>query len=297
MPLRDLLRPAFFVLARGCEVSPALARIIRTLDFRGKRSIVQRIRPQKMAGEVTADCRGIWFRLDLQDDVQREIYFNIYEQDDLDQALELVPPGGTCIDVGANNGAFALRLAKKVGKLGVVHALEPDPGILARLETNCRLNGFESFMKCHPLAVSNVNGMVPFYGSDRRHSGWGSLAKFEDIAVEPHSVRTVTLDRFLAEERIGSVDFLKVDVEAHEPELLEGARASLMARVFRSILIEFNGLRLAQRGKSLEDLVNPLATAGYRAARGRAELLQKMQDGLVAPESICTNFLFEIPGH
>ena len=249
-----------------------------------------------MAREITADCQGIWFRLDLRDDVQREIYFNIYEQEDLQQTLDLIPSGGTCIDVGANNGAVALRLAKKVGKLGVVHALEPDPAILARLETNCRLNGFESFMKCHPLAASNVNGSVAFYGSDPRHSGWGSLARFADIAVDSRTVKTVTLDSFLAEQRIRSVDFLKVDVEAHEPELLEGARGSLMAKVFRYILIEFNGIRLAQRGKSLADVVTPLAAAGYRATRFRAELLQKMQDGLVAPESICTNFLFEIPG-
>jgi FkbM family methyltransferase len=249
-----------------------------------------------MAREVTVDCQGVWFRLDLRDDVQREIFFNIYEQEDLQQALDLIPSGGTCIDVGANNGAFALRLAKKVGELGVVHALEPDPDILARLETNCRLNGFESFVKCHALAVSNANGSVPFYGSDHNHSGWGSLAKFEDIAAGSRAVKTVTLDSFLAAQRIGRVDFLKVDVEAHEPELLEGARASLMARVFRYILIEFNGIRLAQRGKSLEDVVTPLAAAGYKATRIRVELLQKMQDGLAAPENICTNFLFEIPG-
>src|ERR1700686_5070158 len=292
MSLRALLDPVFSLAARTCEKSSAAAHLVRSFDFKGKGSIIQRIRPYAMSRQVTADCDGLWYRLDLSDDVQRELYFNKYESADIQQGLELVPRGGTCVDVGANNGAFTLQFARKVGKHGLVHAFEPDPYVFSRLESNCRMNGFEDRVRCHNVAVTNLTRPRSFYQSDRHHSGWGSLVKFNDIAVQAQRVQGITLDDFLANEGIQHVDLLKVDVEAHEPELLEGSMQSLANHVFRFVLIEFNGIRLAERGKTLEDFLLPLTTAGYKAVMLRVELLRKMLDRRVPAEGMCTNFLF-----
>jgi FkbM family methyltransferase len=293
MSLKDLLNPVFSLAARTCEKSDAMAHVIRRLDFKGKGRIIQRIRGEAMRREVTADCGGILYRLDLADDVQRELYFNQYERADIRQALALIPVGGTCVDVGANNGAFALQMARKVGEKGLVHAFEPDQQVFARLQHNCRLNGFEDRLHCHNIAVSNHTGPISFYQSARDHSGWGSLVRFGDIAVKTQEVEGVKLDDFLARERIRRVDVLKIDVEAHEPELLEGAQASLAGAVFRFVLIEFNGIRLAERGKTLDDFLRPFLHAGYKPAKLRLDLLKKMQAGLVPAATVCANFLFE----
>jgi FkbM family methyltransferase len=292
MSLKALLDPVFSFAARTCEKSPAAAHLIRSFDFKGKGSIIQRIRPGAMSRQVTADCDGLRYRLDLSDDVQRELYFNRYERADIQQALELVPRGGTCFDVGANNGAFTLQFARKVGEHGLVHAFEPDPYVFSRLESNCRMNGFEDRVRCHNVAVTNLTGPRSFYQSDRHHSGWGSLVKFKDIAVHTQKVQGVTMDGFLANEGIRHVDLLKVDVEAHEPEVLEGSMQCLANHVFRFVLIEFNGIRLAERGKTLEDFLRPLTTTGYEAVTLRVALLKKMQDRRVPAELMCTNFLF-----
>lgn len=294
--LKALLGPVFSLAARTCEKSPAAAHLIRSFDFKGKGSIIQRIRPCAMSRQVTADCDGLWYRLDLSDDVQRELYFNKYESADIQQGLELVPSGGTCVDVGANIGAYTLQFARKVGKHGLVHAFEPDPYVFSRLESNCRMNGFEDRVRCHNVAVTNLTGPRSFYQSDRHHSGWGSLVKFDDIAVQAQRVQCITMDDFLANEGIQHVDLLKVDVEAHEPELLEGSMQSLANHVFRFVLIEFNGIRLAERGKTLEDFLLPLTIAGYKAVMLRVELLRKMLDRRVPAEGMCTNFLFA-PGN
>jgi len=292
MSLKTLLDPVLSLVARTCEKSPAAAHLVRSFDFKGKGSIVQKIRSDAMCKQVMADCDGLRYLLDLRDDVQRELYFNRYERADIQQALELVPSGGTCFDVGANNGAFALQFARKVGKHGLVHAFEPDPYVFSRLESNCRMNGFEQRLRCHNLAVTNLTGPRSFYQSDRTHSGWGSLVKFDDIAVQTQRVQGITMDDFLVKEGIRHVDLLKVDVEAHEPELLEGATASLSERVFRFVLIEFNGIRLAERGKTLTDFLRPLTSTGYKAVKLRVELFKKLVDQRIAPESVCTNFLF-----
>ena len=275
-----------------CERSAAVAEFLRRLKFKGKGRIIQHLRAESMNREVTADCNGISFRLDLRDNLQREIYFNVYEPVEIRAALDLIPAGGVCLDVGANCGAFALPFAKKVGRGGVVHAFEPDRYAFARLVSNCRLNGFEGRLKCHPVAVSNIRGTLSFYGSDPFHSGWGSAVKFKDIAVREESVPATTLDDFLETERIHRVDFLKVDVEAHEPELLAGAANSLKNQLFRFILIEFNGFRLTQRGKSLDDYLVPLLPAGYNVMRPSITRLQSMKAGSTKQVSVLTNFLF-----
>ena len=292
MSLKTLLDPVLSLLARTCEKSPAAAHLIRSFDFRGKGSIIQRIRGDAMRREVTADCDGLRFHLDLSDDVQRELYFNKYENADIKQALELVPTGGTCLDVGANHGAYTLQFARKVGKHGRVYSFEPDDYVFSRLEYNCRINGFEDRVRCYNLAMTNLTGPRSFYRSDRAHSGWGSLVEFSDIAVQTERVQGITMDDFLAEQDIRTVDLLKVDVEAHEPELLEGAARALTEHVFNFILIEFNGIRLAERGKTLDDFLRPLETVGYNPVKFRLEMLKKMRAKRMPAEMMCVNLLF-----
>lgn len=292
MPFKDRLHFFYSLVARACENSSIAARLIRSLNFRGKGLIVERIRSGAMCREVVTTCNGIRYRLDLRDDVQRELYFNIYEQKDLAQAVELIPSGGTCLDIGANNGVFALEFARKVGGSGIVHSFEPDPYIFSRLAYNSRLNNYENILICHQKAVSNIDGMMSFYCSEPEHSGWGSLVEFRDVAVRSEAVQTITLDSFLAKENISTVDFIKIDVEAHEPELLEGSSASLRNQVFRYVLIEFNGFRLASRGKTLDDFLKPFAAAGYAPVKLRLDMLKKMQNKTIPSESVCANFLF-----
>jgi FkbM family methyltransferase len=292
MSFKDIFDPICALAARTCEKSPLAADLVRKVDFKGKGRIVQRIRSGAMAREIVADCNGIHYQLDLRDDIQRELYFNVYEREDLKLALDLIPVGGTCIDVGANNGAFALQFARKVGPAGVVHAYEPDPTIFSRLWSNRCLNRFEKVLYCHRVAVSNVNGSVTFHGSDPGHSGWGSLIEFNDIAVRTSAVNATTLDAIVAAENLGKVDFLKIDVEAHEPEVLAGGKVALAEQKFRYVMIEYNGIRLAERGKTLEDFLQPLKDAGYAPVMFRTDLIRQMLERVVPPETIVTNFLF-----
>jgi FkbM family methyltransferase len=292
MSVKDLFNPLFSVIARGCEKSELIAEGIRGLNFKGKGRIVERIRADAMNREVTAACDGIKFRLDLRDDVQREIYFNVFEKTELKQALDRVPVSGICLDIGANNGVFALQFAKKVGAQGLVHAFEPDRNVFSRLSANCRLNLFDNVLKCHNMAVSNVNGALTFYESSPNHSGWGSLEEFRDIAVHKETVQAITLDDFLGRENIRNVDFLKVDVEAHEPEVLEGASDSLRRQAFRNILIEFNGIRLSQRGKTLEDFLEPIIANGYSPIDFRTPRLEELRSAAIPPNTVCTSLLF-----
>jgi len=290
----NFLNPLAGLAALACENSDVAAGIVRKLEFRGKRRIAQRTTRAKSGHEVVATCSGIRYKLDLRDDLQRELYFNIYDREDIQYALTLLRPGGVCLDVGANNGTFALNFARAVGGSGMVHAFEADGQVFARLQANCRLNKAESVVRCRHAAITSVSGPVEFYSSSSSHSGWGSVVEFQDIAEQKQTVTGITLDDFLLAQNIRHVDILKADIEAHEPEMLRGAQESLADHVFCHIIIEFNGLRLAQRGKSIEDLLAPLESAGYRAMEFRLKELQRVRDGSIPAETVCTNFFFSV---
>ena len=67
---------------------------------------------------------------------------------------QVIKPGMICLDVGANIGQIALRMAQ----LGaVVHAFEPTPPTYQILELNSQRNGFLNLF-IHPLALSDRDG-------------------------------------------------------------------------------------------------------------------------------------------
>jgi len=229
----------------------------------------------------------------LTDDLQRQIYFNLHEEYELETISKLIPRGGLCVDVGANVGFYTLHFARCVGKNGTVHAFEPDPLNFVKLHENVKLNDFEAQIILHDCAITNKTGTATFYQSKRSHSGWGSLVEFKDIAVAQVDVHATTLDDFLASKCIGNVDLLKVDVEAGEFELLEGAARSLRNHIFRYIFIEYFGARLAEHGKTFADFRDIFHSYGYKAIELNLDLLRQMSNGIVPAEKQLVNWVFE----
>ena len=66
------------------------------MRFRGKGLIVERFRSEAMAREVVAECNGINYCLDLRDDVQRELYFGVYEPKDRAVVMSLLDSVLSC---------------------------------------------------------------------------------------------------------------------------------------------------------------------------------------------------------
>ena len=271
------------------------------LKQRVKRLVIGGLARTVLPKAVTRTRHGVRMKLRPSDDIQFGLLFGYYERDYIAALGRLVPEGGTCLDVGANVGMLALVMARAAGPGGTVHAFEPDPGVHAQLAENLALNESQSWAKgvrLHRLAVSNEAGTVHFHRSDTdTHSGWGSVERFDDIATETVPVDAVTLDGFLEKEGLrtaGAVDLMKMDVEAHEFEALAGGSRALSEGVFRRVLIEFNGPRLAERGKSFADLLALFDGHGYRPGTSvNGDLLAELKGDAEKARGVCENFLFE----
>jgi FkbM family methyltransferase len=124
-----------------------------------------------------------------------------------------IRPGDTVVDIGANVGEFSLMASRQAAR---VLALEPDPNVYPSLAKNAA--GWPNVTALR-VAVGATDGRLEFYLS----TGWA-----DSSAVEPqHWTDKVTVDvrtlASLAQERgLGRVDFLKVEAEGFEPEILEG---------------------------------------------------------------------------
>ena len=125
-------------------------------------------------------------------------------------------------DIGANTGIYSL-VAKALNPQSKVYAFEPVSRVYKKLEENIALNGFDIV----PVekAASNKNGKAIIYDTNTEHVYSVTVNKnlsLPETPVKETEIETVRLDTFINEHQVPPVQLLKIDVETHEPEVLEG---------------------------------------------------------------------------
>lgn len=140
-----------------------------------------------------------------------------------------VKTGEVVIDVGAHIGLYTLLSAPMASK---VVAFEPDPGNFRVLRENIALNGFAN-VDAVPGAVSRSSGWVELLPAVGANRGTSSVHVPGLDSPQPRSidgwvaVRCDSLDAWLEPRALTRIDWLKVDVEGHETEVLAGASSTL----------------------------------------------------------------------
>jgi len=131
--------------------------------------------------------------------------------------------GDVFVDVGAHIGKYVIPTAKVVGESGLVIAIEPHPENYALLNKNIKLNGLKNVVTLN-LAVWREDCKLKLFVGES--SGCHSLR--EDVTGHTTSkyivVEARKLDTILKDFNLKSVDFVKIDVEGAEIEVLEGMK-------------------------------------------------------------------------
>jgi len=175
-------------------------------------------------------------------------------------AEKLVAEGETVLDVGANVGLISRQFARLVGPGGSVLSFEPDEKTAFFLKRNTRNL---PQVRIFGVALSDKNGTARFF-LDPRSGTSNSLAERE-VKGEVVAVPCQTMDDFLAENPVGSVSLIKIDVEGAEPLVLRGMNETLQKQCGARIIIEFSPDNLKQAGFSPHDLFEPLKSQGFAA--------------------------------
>jgi FkbM family methyltransferase len=171
----------------------------------------------------------------------------------------LIKPGMTVVDVGANVGLYTLFMAGLVGPGGRVFAFEPDPDLAALLRDNCAANG-ASNVEAHPAALGSTAARLTLHrltlNSGENHLGSQGRTPFR----RPVEVEVAAFDSLLPGVR---PDFVKVDVQGWELNVLRGMEATLRGSGAR-VYLEFwpDGLRRA--GSEPEELYAFVLSLGFQ---------------------------------
>ena len=201
--------PAAAALARRWSDNRLVAKVVYRLgEALGDRVLLGKT----LGGSVMA--------LSMRDYQHRRIYFyGEYEPATTALFRRLVIPGSTVFDVGANVGYFSM-LSCELGA-AAVRAFEPNPSVRRLLVRSASLQS--SDIEIVPAACSDHEGTMPLYLSDPRNTGASSLKRSTESSVD---VDLITLDGY-ARRTNTRPDLIKIDVEAHELEVLVGARSLL----------------------------------------------------------------------
>lgn len=172
---------------------------------------------------------------------------------------QVLKPGMTAIDAGANIGCHTVLMGQLVGPNGRVHAFEAQRQIHQLLCANVALNTLDN-VHTHHRAVGRDTGEIQVPAIDYTKPGnFGgvSLATADnDALTDDHGWETVPLTTIDALS-LKACHLIKIDVEGMEQEVLRGARETLKAH--QPILYVENDRR--DRADALADY---LLGAGYR---------------------------------
>lgn len=166
----------------------------------------------------------------------------------INQILEKDP--GIIFDVGANKGDYARMLRNKFPS-AEIHCFEPGPDAFQQLVFNTA--GLK--LNLHNVAVGSSNGTLTLVKSSNDDDGTmltayqNAITDIFTFAGEPNQqivCNMVCLDDF-CKDKVQKIDFLKIDVEGHELEVLKGAAKIIAANKVSIIQFEFNEFNIISK--------------------------------------------------
>lgn len=164
----------------------------------------------------------------------------------------------TIIDAGGNVGIFALYAAANF-PAARIFSLEPFPSTFRALCTNINRNSLQANVRALQLGLSSAQGTVPMTGApastDRR---------IVDVDVAPEAnlewIPVVTLQEFMSQNSLETVDFLKLDIEGSEWPVILTSPPELWRRI-RNVQLEYHETAEARYRPQM--LLERLALGGH----------------------------------
>lgn len=158
----------------------------------------------------------------LRMNIKDSLLFYFYQEGPYEIEEVQIQKNEIVIDAGANMGIFSVMAAKKGA---VVYAFEPQDVFLTYFNRNVQLNKMESRIQINKYAIGNQNKQLQFsVNKNNLLAGSIYIDRFGDHIV----VDCITIDKWVKENDIKKIDFIKADIEGAERLLIEGAKKTLI---------------------------------------------------------------------
>jgi FkbM family methyltransferase len=235
------------------------------LAFQLRRWLWQHFNDRKQDAPVIVPWHGgTRLRLFLGNDISAQIYIaGCMEPNEFAFLDRILQPGMTFLDVGANDGIYAVFAASRVGPDGTVWAFEPSAREVARLQFNLDLNHLS--VRVFPIALADVSGQANLTVAGYEHEAHNTLGAFAYQGIEAKGAETVVvrqLDAVIQDNPVPRIDVIKLDVEGAELRVLRGAILTL-ERYRPYLLFEVSEKSLHHQNSTREELLTLLQSQRF----------------------------------
>jgi FkbM family methyltransferase len=254
-------------LASKSEFPGVLSRVGRFLQKPWREKIASlRYRWHAATASIPVPVRlpfGAWWLL-RNDHLGGPIRAGEFETAELAFAGRFLQSGMTVLDIGAHHGLYTLLASRSVGPSGRVFSFEPSPRERRALRLHLALN-FCWNVKVQGLALGSEETQADLFVVQGSQTGCNSLRPPIVISeTAPVRVEVLRLDDWLEAHRIDRVDFIKLDVEGGELEVLKGVEKLLERQPRPVILAEVQDLRTGPWGYRAKEIIEYLIHRGYK---------------------------------
>lgn len=160
--------------------------------------------------------------------------------------------GNTFFDIGANVGGYSVYAAHKNNNLKV-YAFEPVANNFRLINKNIGYNRLTNIFPFQ-IGISSEDKLTEVYLSDLRDGNSGAQLNnpvneignhFNPKAIQP--VISFKLDSLIYNYKFPCPDFIKIDVDGLESEIINGSSKLLYNPQLKSLLIEFNSQNIKSK--------------------------------------------------
>lgn len=195
-----------------------------------------------------------------------------------------ISPDDVVLDLGANIGSFSLYSANIIkGGIGKIYAFEPMLSNYKQLKKNILLNNFDKIINSFKIAVSNNSGQVELCIQNEKEKdglqnvlNMGKHTILRERIKEANDVEVVDcmdLNDILEINNIAKVDFLKIDVEGAEYEIIFNCNDNTLKKI-RRIAMEYHEID----SYNPNDLVKFLTGKGFSTRVSGHNIFAKQND-------------------
>jgi FkbM family methyltransferase len=178
-------------------------------------------------------------------------------------------PDDVFLDIGAHIGYYSL-IAAKIIKTGMIHAFEPYIDSHELLMENLVLNRCRN-VETYLIAASDKSRMGSLY-IDEKNKGNNSLYSQKDC--DEITVEMIKLDEMFRDKK---VDYVKIDTQGHEIEVLIGMQDIIKNNKLKMI-IEYYPYGLRRMGHKEIDFFKIINTLGFDIYKIKAGSLAQIYD-------------------
>jgi FkbM family methyltransferase len=253
MALHELIR------LRNPRTGCSLAGRLRIAHIRTVQSAYQIADEESSVRTHTAQWDGFTFHYRNEDEFEL-LSREIFEEDEYWFASGKSDP--TILDCGSHIGLSVAWFKRRFPKARII-AFEPDPENFRLLQTNVAINGFEG-VELLNLAVSSRRGTARLFGDFGAAAPMASAHSLRQEWGTQRSEQWILVNTVpLADYITGPIDYLKLDIEGMETEVMKSIEQHL--HLIRAVGLEFHGTG-GQACADEEDLIRLLCESGFQVS-------------------------------